>query len=141
MRPALGIAASTAVGLALALGPAVLAAPASPGRAHDVTVTVTAKDYSFALSTKSSVTGKVTFSVKNSGKHDHTFQIAGKKTSVLKPGKSAKLAVRPRADGRIEGPETIELELLPGADYTPSLFSQVSIELQSQDGAKEKGHR
>ena len=35
----------------------------------------------------------MTFAVKNTGKKDHSFQIAGKKTAVLKPGKSAKLVV------------------------------------------------
>ena len=48
-----------------------------------MTVTVTAKDYSLALSTKSAAIGNVTFSVKNSGKHDHNFQINGKKTSAI----------------------------------------------------------
>ena len=37
--------------------------------------------------------GKVTFVVTNTGKEDHSFQIAGKKTPVMKPGKSAKLVV------------------------------------------------
>jgi uncharacterized cupredoxin-like copper-binding protein len=66
---------------------------AAPQAVADMSVTVTAKDYSFALSEKTSATGKVTFSVKNGGKQNHSFQIAGKKTAVLKPGQSAKLAV------------------------------------------------
>jgi mono/diheme cytochrome c family protein len=61
--------------------------------AAKVTINVTAKDYSFTLSKKNAPAGQVTFSVKNSGKKDHSFQIAGKKTAVIKPGKTAKLVV------------------------------------------------
>jgi T5SS/PEP-CTERM-associated repeat protein len=43
--------------------------------------------------------------------------------------KSAKIVLRPRADALAEGPETIELELVPGDDYAPSLFSKVTIEV------------
>ena len=53
--------------------------------------------------------------------------------------KSAKIVVRPRRDGLVEGPETIEIEVVPEDDYAPSLFSRLSIELQSQDGARKKG--
>ena len=74
------------------------ASPSSPprsprARADPVTITVTARDYSFKLSAKTAPVGKVTFAVTNTGKKDHSFQIAGKKTAVLKPGKSAKLVV------------------------------------------------
>jgi len=51
--------------------------------------------------------------------------------------KSAKLVVKPWADARVEGPETIELEILPGDDYAPSLFSKVVVELQSKDALGE----
>jgi hypothetical protein len=47
--------------------------------------------------------------------------------------RSAKLVIRPRRDGLVEDPETVELTLLPGTDYTPSLFSEVAIELTSAD--------
>ena len=57
------------------------------------TITVTARDYSFKLSAKTAPVGKVTFAVKNTGKKDHSFSIAGKKTPVLKPGRSANLVV------------------------------------------------
>jgi uncharacterized cupredoxin-like copper-binding protein len=82
---------------ALVLGGTILAllvaASASLGAQRDMSVTVTAKDTSLSLSEKTSAVGKVTFSVTNSGKKDHNFQINGKKTAVLKPGKSAKLTV------------------------------------------------
>ncbi len=87
------VACAAAIVVALLLGSQSLAGRSAPAAARDSTVTVTASDYAFKLSTKTAAVGKVTFSVKNSGKHDHSFQIAGKKTAVLKPGKSAKLAV------------------------------------------------
>ena len=68
---------------------AALARPA----ADAVTITVTARDYGFKLSTKTASAGKVMFAVKNTGTHDHDFQIGGKKTPVLKAGKSATLTV------------------------------------------------
>ena len=61
--------------------------------ATPVTITVTARDYAFKLSARTAPVGKVTFAVTNTGKKDHSFQVAGKKTAVLKPGKSAKLVV------------------------------------------------
>ena len=93
MAHARAVALPTAVLLALLVASTPRAGEARSSRALDMSVTVTAKDYSFSLSEKTSAVGKVTFSVKNSGKKDHSFQIAGKKTSVLKPGKSAKLTV------------------------------------------------
>jgi nitrite reductase (NO-forming) len=57
------------------------------------TVTVTAKEFKFVLSTKTVKHGVVTFKVKNAGKLGHDFKIAGKKTPVIKPGKTATLKV------------------------------------------------
>ena len=83
----------------------LLAAPLS---ASEVTITVTAKDYSLTLSTKSSDHSKVTFSIKNSGKHDHNFQINGKKTSAIKPGKTAKLTVSFNKPGSYSYSSTVD---------------------------------
>jgi hypothetical protein len=47
--------------------------------------------------------------------------------------KSAKLVIRPFRDGVAEGPETIELELLPGAGYGLGLTTKVAIELSSSE--------
>jgi uncharacterized cupredoxin-like copper-binding protein len=57
------------------------------------TVKVTAKEYKFVLSTKTARHGTVIFKVTNKGKFKHDFKIAGKKTTMLKPGKSATLTV------------------------------------------------
>jgi uncharacterized cupredoxin-like copper-binding protein len=45
------------------------------------------------LSKKSATHGKVTFKVTNKGHTQHDFKIAGKKTKLLGPGKSATLTV------------------------------------------------
>jgi cytochrome c6 len=91
MTPARGsTVCAAALAAALLLGPASHAGRAATPAA---TITVTASDHAFKLSAKTAPAGQVTFAVKNTGKHDHSFQIAGKKTPVLKPGLSAKLVV------------------------------------------------
>jgi mono/diheme cytochrome c family protein len=82
-----------AVAVAAAAPLLVSAASLADTRAAPVTINVTAVDYAFKLSAKTAAAGKVTFAVRNTGKKDHGFQIAGRKTPVLKPGKSAKLVV------------------------------------------------
>jgi len=58
------------------------------------TVNVTAVDLKFKLSAKTAKAGAATFKVTNRGKVAHDFKIAGKKTPLLQPGKSATLKVR-----------------------------------------------
>jgi uncharacterized cupredoxin-like copper-binding protein len=62
-------------------------------RTTATTVKVTAKEFKFVLSTKTARHGTVIFKVVNKGKLKHDFKIAGKKTPLLKPGKSASLTV------------------------------------------------
>jgi plastocyanin len=58
-------------------------------------ITVTAKEFSFALSKRSVPVGTtVTFKVVNKGKITHNFLIAGKLTKMLSPGQSANLTVK-----------------------------------------------
>jgi uncharacterized cupredoxin-like copper-binding protein len=73
----------------------VMAAFAVPAFAHSSakTITVTATEFKFKLSAASAPHGTVVFNVVNKGKIPHDFKIAGKKTPMLKPGKSAKLTV------------------------------------------------
>ena len=62
---------------------------------------VTGKEFSFKLSTKSiAKPGKVTFSFKNVGHMVHDFTINGKKTPLIQPGKTAKLAVTFKKKGK-----------------------------------------
>jgi uncharacterized cupredoxin-like copper-binding protein len=70
--------------------------PALAARSHAsaTSVTVTASEFKFKLSTAVvAKPGTVTFTVVNKGKIPHDFKIAGKKTPLLSPGKSAKLTV------------------------------------------------
>ena len=60
------------------------------------TVNVTAgkpSEFHFILSKKTIVKGRTTFKVTNKGTIEHNFRIAGKKTVLIKPGKTATLKV------------------------------------------------
>jgi uncharacterized cupredoxin-like copper-binding protein len=62
--------------------------------ASATTISVSGKEFSFKLSAKSVARpGKVTFNFKNVGHTLHDFKINGHKTPMIKPGKTAKLAV------------------------------------------------
>jgi uncharacterized cupredoxin-like copper-binding protein len=85
-----GFAALLATALSAALIPAVSAASTKPVVTK---VTVIAKEFSFKLSKQRVPTGTVVFTVKNEGKTQHNFSIAGKTTPLINPGKSAMLKV------------------------------------------------
>jgi uncharacterized cupredoxin-like copper-binding protein len=68
--------------LALAAVPVALAA-----------VGVTGKEFKFTLTTKTVRHGKVTFKFTNKGRLKHDFKIAGKKTPLVGPNKSASITV------------------------------------------------
>jgi nitrite reductase (NO-forming) len=57
------------------------------------TVKVTSVDFKFKLSTKTAHHGIVIFKLTNKGHTRHDFKIAGKKTPLIGPGKSATLKV------------------------------------------------
>jgi uncharacterized cupredoxin-like copper-binding protein len=68
--------------------------------ASATTLTVTAgkpSELKFTLSKKTIVKGVTTFKVTNKGMLSHDFKIAGKKTVMLKPGKTATLKVTLKA--------------------------------------------
>jgi len=69
------------------------AAMPKTGVAKATTVVVTASEFKFKLSKSVVPHGKVTFRVVNHGKLQHDFWIAGKKTPLINPGKSATLTV------------------------------------------------
>jgi uncharacterized cupredoxin-like copper-binding protein len=60
---------------------------------HAATVTVTAKDFSFALSTKTVKAGRVTFVIRNASPALHDFAIAGHHSKTIGPGKTTTLIV------------------------------------------------
>ncbi len=68
-------------------------AAAHPLAGQATTVRVTAKDFSFALSTKTVAHGRVTFVIKNAGHAPHDFAIAGRRSSTIGPGKMTRLTV------------------------------------------------
>jgi uncharacterized cupredoxin-like copper-binding protein len=97
MKRAVAVIVLTALGLA-GLGAGVFvargnASPAAPRAQATSKVTVVATEFKFALSKRSVNSGVVVFTVKNKGKILHDFKIAGKKTPLIKPGKSAVLRV------------------------------------------------
>jgi uncharacterized cupredoxin-like copper-binding protein len=83
--------ASTLVLLAVA---AASAGAATQRRAATTPITVKTGEFFFKFS-KSSIAkpGTVVFTVKNGGHLAHDLKIAGKKTPLIQPGKSAKLTV------------------------------------------------
>jgi uncharacterized cupredoxin-like copper-binding protein len=78
---------------------AALAGSALAARSHTsaTAVTVTATEFKFKLSKTSVPHGSVTFALVNKGKLPHDFKVGGKKTALVKPGKSAKLTVTLKA--------------------------------------------
>ncbi len=91
----LSLAARLGSAAALLAVVGVVAGPALGARTHatGTAVTVTATEFHFKLSKTSVPHGSVTFTVVNKGKLPHDFKIGGKKTPLIKPGKSAKLTV------------------------------------------------
>ena len=89
------VIASAAVLAAAAGGGAPLALAGTSPHAHaSATVGVSAKEFSFKLVPSKGHAGSVTFRVVNKGHVSHDFKIAGKKTSLLKPGKSQSITLK-----------------------------------------------
>src|SRR6267154_689753 len=95
----LSLAARVTSAAALLAVVGVVAAPALGSRTHATAtaVTVTATEFHFKFSKTSVPHGSVTFTVVNKGHVAHDFKIGGKKTPLVKPGKSAKLTVTLKA--------------------------------------------
>ena len=94
MKRAVAVLTLTALGLAgLGAGVFVARGGATTNAQAVSKVTVVATEFKFALSKRSVNSGVVVFTVKNKGKILHDFKIAGKKTPLIKPGKSATLRV------------------------------------------------
>jgi plastocyanin len=69
------------------------AASAAPSASKTTTVDVTAKDFSFVLSTKTVKPGRVTFVIHNTGAADHDFVIAGHSSKTIGRGMTTRLEV------------------------------------------------
>jgi uncharacterized cupredoxin-like copper-binding protein len=91
IRPVLVLAAFVIGALAM-----VPLAPAHTDRqaaAVATTIQVKGGEFFFRLSSKTAKPGKATFVFKNIGHVSHDFKINGKRTPLISPGKTAKLAV------------------------------------------------
>jgi len=87
--------------LALSLVPLATAGPARQEQAAATTVKVRGTEFAFRLSTKTiAKPGIVTFVFTNAGRALHDFKIAGKKTPLIKPGKTARLVVTFKKTGK-----------------------------------------
>jgi plastocyanin len=84
-------AGAAAAGVFFAISPF---AGAQPAREASTTVRVTATEYKFKLSRRSAPHGLVVFKLVNKGVLKHDFKIVGKKTRIIRHGKSAILRVR-----------------------------------------------
>ncbi len=83
--------AALCVGAVVALAGVASPAVAAGGKPQSVTVKMTASK--FILSTTKVHAGTVVFKLVNKSKVAHTFAIAGKKSALIKPGKTGKLTV------------------------------------------------
>jgi len=92
------VRAATVAATVMVLGS--LAAPALAARSHAsaTRVKVIAVEFKFTVTPSIiSKPGAVTFTLVNKGTIGHDFKIAGKKTPVIKPGKSVTLTVTLKA--------------------------------------------
>jgi uncharacterized cupredoxin-like copper-binding protein len=79
---------------------AAFVVPALGSSSATTTVRVTATEFKFKLSRSTVPVGTVVFKVTNKGKIGHDFKIEGKKTAMIKPGKTATLKVVFKKKGR-----------------------------------------
>ena len=91
---------SVVVGVGALIVGSAAAAARQPGAVRSTqartliaSVNVTATEFKFVLSKKTAKRGLVIFRVKNAGKVGHDFQINGRRTRVISPGKSDTLRV------------------------------------------------
>jgi uncharacterized cupredoxin-like copper-binding protein len=83
-----GLAVTTA-----ALAPIAIGSSDPGARVTKTSVSVTAKEFKFALRPTRATHGSVTFRIRNAGTLAHDFKIAGRKTAKIPRGKSATLTV------------------------------------------------
>ena len=78
---------------ATALTVSAVAAFARPSRATATTIRVKGGEFFFKPSAPSARHGKITFVFKNVGHVAHDLKVAGKRTPIIQPGKSARLVL------------------------------------------------
>lgn len=85
----------------LALMGAAVAGVVAHSSASKTTIRVTEREFTIGLSARSAPAGAVVFQITNTGRYTHALAITGpgvsKKTAMIKPGKTATLAVTLRS--------------------------------------------
>lgn len=122
-----------ATAIAMLLVTAQQAAAHSSGAAAGAVVRVTAgkpSEFRFTLSKHSVPVGTVRFVVTNKGKLAHDFEIAGKKTRLLAPGRSQTIAVKFRTARRYRYMCTVAGHVAAGMKGT------LQVKLSMQTAAK-----
>jgi molybdate transport system substrate-binding protein len=109
------VAGSVVVASSLVLLVAASAAPKA------TTINVTITDKAIKLSKKTAQVGAVTFAVKNTGKAQHNFRIAGKATPALKRNATATLAVTFAKTGGFAYSSTVQGDAAKGLKGTFTL--------------------
>jgi plastocyanin len=101
MIDAVGSSRGLLLGLVAAAGLAVVPVAAVGKPLAAVTrVTVVVSDTGLRLSSARVPVGRVEFHVRNAGKRPHDFEIAGRRTTALRPGRRATLSIRFAKPGR-----------------------------------------
>lgn len=91
--------AAALVATAVVAGVVVPGGEAAPTAATKITVT--ASEFRYVLSKSAAPKGTIVFKLVNKGKLPHDFKIAGKKTAIVAPGKSATLRLTVAKAGRL----------------------------------------
>jgi hypothetical protein len=71
----------------------------------------------------------VRYAVRGSARNGVDYETLSGVIEIPARKRKAKLLLQPIAEGLAEGPETVELEVLPGENYTPSLSARAVVEL------------
>jgi plastocyanin len=87
------LAASVLTAAVASAAPAATAGDAPRASASATTIRVTGGEYYFRLSSKSARHGRVTFRFTNKGTLKHDFKIAGKKSRLIRKGRSTSISV------------------------------------------------
>ena len=88
------LAASVLTAAVAAGAPAATAGDAPRASASATTIRVTGGEYYFRLSSKSARHGRITFRFTNKGTITHDFKIGGKKSRLIRKGKTTSISVR-----------------------------------------------
>lgn len=75
----------------------------------------------------------VQYAIRGTAKNGIDYELLPGTVEIRARKRSAKILLRPVRDGLFEDAETVEIEVLPGADYTPGAQATASLALLSDD--------